>query len=233
MQASELEMGSNLMTLNRLQCAVVITRKLPYIENVSVLKHYPDGVELRVTECTAAAALEAQGSWWLLNEDCKFLEQTQDPGDLPRILGLTPLAPSVAGHMAVDQEGGSEQVKLDGLKSLLAALRERGMSEGLSRFVDLSSGSTIYFGYGENLTVMVPVSGDFDRRILSLARVLETFEQRGETVSGTLDLTYGDNTARLLTSQWLPEQTTAPAVSAAPETSAVPASPTASADGGA
>ena len=34
--------------------------------------------------------------------------------------------------------------------------------------------------------------------------ILETFAQRGEQVTGTLDLTYGSGEARLLPDQWLP-----------------------------
>ncbi|MDD5938740.1 MAG: cell division protein FtsQ, partial [Clostridiales bacterium] len=61
------------------------------------------------------------------------------------------------------------------------------------------------FGYGADLTVVVPMTGDFEKRIFSLQRVMETFQERGETVTGTLDLTYGDEQARLLTSRWTPE----------------------------
>ena len=50
----------------------------------------------------------------------------------------------------------------------------------------------------------VPMEGDFALRVYSLQQTLETFAQQGETVTGTLELTYGDTQARLLTERWLP-----------------------------
>jgi len=226
--ASGVELGENLLPVNRPVCADAITSKLPYVENVAVIKRLPDTVELRVTETTALAALEASGSWWLLNGRCKLLEQGDASlrGNLPRVLGLTPLAPSLSDWVAVDQGNGSEQLKLNGLKNLFAALEARDMAGQLSEFIDLSSGNAIYFGYGEELTVVVPISGDFDRRVLSLERTLETFEEQGDTVTGTLDLTYGDNTARLLTTRWLPDEQTLNGGANVPATPSPSPSPT-------
>ena len=100
-----------------------------------------------------------------------------------------------------------EQAKLEGLKGLLAALKGRGMHFGLHDFIELS-GSSIYFDYGEDLTVVVPLTGDFGRRAACLQRSLETLQESGEKVRGTLDLTSGDSEARLLPERWLPENWT-------------------------
>jgi len=206
--ASGVEIGENLFLVSRPKTANAIMKALPYVENVVPVHRLPDAIELRVTETSAVAVIEADGGWWLINESCKLLERGEGtpPADLPRVLGLEPLSPTLASRLAVDQTGGTEQMKLDGLKGLLKALKARGMAEGASEFIDLSSGSAIYFGYGEELTVVVPMSGDFDRRALSLQRTLETLEAQGERAMGTLDLTYGDGQARLLTSRWTPAE---------------------------
>ena len=78
------------------------------------------------------------------------------------------------------------------------------MAQGVTDFIDLSASNVIRFGYGEELTVAVPMEGNFDLRVYSLQQTLETFAQQGETVAGTLELTYGDAQARLLTERWLP-----------------------------
>ena len=54
---------------------------------------------------------------------------------------------------------------MEGLKGLLAALEARGMEENVKTFIDLTSANAIYFDYGEELTVVVPTSGNFDRVI--------------------------------------------------------------------
>ena len=120
----------------------------------------------------------------------------------PNVIGLHPLEPKAGEWISVEI---GEQDKLEGLRQLLTALRDRGLVGGVTGFIDLSASNVIHFGYGESLTVAVPAAGDFDLRAFSLKRVLETFEQRGEVISGTLDLTYGDGEARLLTERWMPE----------------------------
>ena len=97
-----------------------------------------------------------------------------------------------------------EQLRLEGLQKLLTALDSRGMAGNVTEFIDLSAANVIRFGYGEELTVAVPMEGDFALRVYSLQQTLETFAQQGETVTGTLELTYGDTQARLLTERWLP-----------------------------
>ena len=204
MEASGVEVGDNLFLINRPQTASNILRRLPYVETAVPVQHLPDRVELRITECVPVAALRIDGVWWRIDHRGKLLEQ----GDksistgLPVVSGLHPVPPTLGGRLAAEIE---EQTKLEGLRSLRGALTQRGMAENVTDFIDLTSSGTIYFGYGNDLTVAVPVSGDFELRVFSLQAVMDTFAQRGERVAGTLDLTYGDDRARLLTERWLPK----------------------------
>lgn len=201
--ASGVEVGDNLFLVNRPQTAQSILRKLPYVENAVPVHRLPDTVELHITECAPAAAFRFEGSWWLLDARGKLLEQGDKSivGNLPEVRGLHPVEPTVGEWMKVDI---SEQVRLEGLEQLLTALDAREMAEGVTEFIDLSASNVIRFGYGPELTVAVPMEGDFALRVYSLQQTLETFAQQGETVTGTLELTYGDAQARLLTERWLP-----------------------------
>lgn len=201
--ASGVEIGDNLFLVNRPRTAQSILGALPYVENAVPVHRLPDTVELHITECIPAAALNCGGEWWLMDPRGKLLEQGGETlaRGYPNVIGLHPLEPEAGEWISVEI---GEQDKLEGLQKLLTALRDRGLVEGITGFIDLSSSNVIYFGYGENLTVAVPMTGDFDLRAFSLKRVLETFEQQGEIISGTLDLTYGDGEARLLTERWMP-----------------------------
>ncbi|MCI8651060.1 MAG: FtsQ-type POTRA domain-containing protein [Oscillospiraceae bacterium] len=201
--ASGVELGDNLFLVNRPQTALNITRELPYVEKVAPVHRPPDTVELHITETFAAAAIQIEDSWWLINASGKLLEQGGESlvGDLPVVQGLHPVDPILGGRLTVELE---EQIKLEGLQQLLTALAQREMLGQITEFVDLTAANAIYFGCGGDLTVVVPMSGNFELRVFSLQRVLESFSQRGEDISGTLDLTYGDDQARLLTERWLP-----------------------------
>lgn len=202
-EASGVELGDNLLLVNKPQTARNINRRLPYVESVSPIRRLPDTLELRITETVAAARLETAEGAWLINAGGKIVELGTDGGEeLPLILGLEPITPALGARLTVEP---LDQTRLDGLKGLLAALDKRGMTSGVRSFIDLTATNVIRFDYGADLTVAVPMSGDFDRRILSLERVLETFAQQGQQVTGTLDLTYGDDQARLTTERWLPE----------------------------
>lgn len=203
-EASGVEVGDNLFLVNRPQTAQKILGALPYVENAVPVHRLPDTVELHITECVPAAALECEGEWWLMDPRGKLLEQGGDTmvWGYPNVIGLHPLEPKAGEWISVDI---GERDRLEGLRKLLTALRDRELLGGVRGFIDVSASNVIYFGYGEGLTVAVPAAGDFDLRAFSLKRVLETFEQRGEVISGTLDLTYGDGEARLLTERWMPE----------------------------
>lgn len=202
--ASGVELGDNLFLVNKPQTARSITRRLPYVEKVSPVRLLPDTLELRVVESRAAVVLEVDGVRWLLSRGGKLLEQgdrTLGEG-LPLVAGLTPVTPAVGSPMAVAVE---DQARLDTLKALLTALTDRDMMERTTEFIDLTSATTVYFGCDGALTVKVPMGGDMDGLVFRLQRTIETFQQRGEVVTGTLDLTYGDGKAHLLTERWLPD----------------------------
>lgn len=201
--ASGVESGDNLFLVNRPQTAQSILRQLPYVENAVPVHRLPDTVELHITECVPTAAIWSGGSWWLLDARGKLLEEGNSTitGALPEVRGLDPVDPSVGEWLKVDI---AQQTRLEGLQQLLTALKGRGMAGNVTEFIDLSASNVIRFGFGEELTVAVPVEGNFELRVYSLQQTLETFAMQGETVTGTLELTYGDSQARLLTERWLP-----------------------------
>ena len=203
--ASGVELGENLLLISKPQTAGSIQKQLPYVQNVFVIRRPPDGLVLRITESAAAAVIQTEDAWWLMDARGKLLDWGGESakGSLPVVSGLHPVEPGLGSWLTVAPE---ENMKLDSLVALLTALADRGMVGNVTGFVDLNAANTIYFGFGDNLTVAVPMTGDFDRRVFSLQRVLVTFQQRGESVTGTLDLTYGDEQARLLTERWLPGQ---------------------------
>ena len=202
--ASEVKTGDNLFRLNRPQVARNITKALSYVENVTPVIHLPDTLELRVTENTAVAVLESGNLFWVIDARGKLLES----GDrsiapkLPLVLGLTPLEPEVGDQMAVAEE---EQLRLSNFNAMLKALDGVGLTRQLTDFVDLRAPANIYFGFGGELTVAVSAAADFHEQAFRFQRVLETFAKQGETVQGTLDLTYEGKQARLLSSRWVPD----------------------------
>lgn len=202
--AAGVEQGDNLFTLNKYQIAGRILTQLPYVDDVTISRKLPDTLIFEVTESAGVAWVESGGAYWLLNGSCKLLEMGDATltKDKPQLLGLTPVNPSVGNTLTVATE---EQDKLERLQAFLEAIQARGMTGSLTAFLDLSSGNEIRFGYGENLTVVFPMNGDFDDATYELKRTLETMDERGITRTGTLDLNYESREVHLLPDRWMPE----------------------------
>lgn len=205
--ASGVEQGDNLFMLNKGQMVSQILTRLPYVDDLSIDRKLPDTLIFHVTESTAIAWIESRGSCWLLDHRCKILEAGDSSlaEGLPRVIGLTPLDATVGNRLTVAPE---EQNKVERLREFLAAIANRQMTGSLTSFIDLSSENEIRFGYGENLTVIFPLNGDFDQETYELKRALESMDERGIPRTGTLDQNYEGRESHLLPERWLPSQIT-------------------------
>ena len=204
---SGVEQGDNLFGLNKYQISSRIYTQLPYIDTVNIIRRYPDTLVIHVTAGTPAAWLESGGAVWLLDSRGTLLESGDDALSAGRaqVLGLEAVNPAVGSLLTVPPE---QQDRLDRLRDFLAAIQVRQMTGSLTGFIDLTSDYEIRFGYGENLTVLFPMSGDFADNTYYLQQTLWTMDEEGIPRNGTLDLTYGASEARLLPERWLPEGVT-------------------------
>ena len=165
--ASGVQQGDNLFALNKSHMISQILTRLPYVDDLSIQRKLPDTLVFYVTESVPVAWVESGGTCWLLDHRCKILEAGDSSltENLPQVMGLTPLDPSVGGRLTVAPE---EQNKLDQLREFFTAIGEMQMTGSLTGFVDLSSENEIRFGYGADLTVIFPLNGDFDQETYEL-----------------------------------------------------------------
>ena len=203
--ASGVQQGDNLFTLNKSKMVSQILTRLPYVDDLSIERKLPDTLLFYVTESVPVAWIDSDGTYWLLDHRCKILEAGDSSltEGLPEVLGLTPVDATVGSRLTVNPE---EQNKLDRLREFFAAIAGRQMTGSLTSFIDLSSENEIRFGYGENLTVIFPLNGDYDQETYELKRALESMDERGIPRTGTLDQNYEGRETHLLPERWLPGQ---------------------------
>ena len=221
---SGVEQGDNLFGLNKYQISSRIYTQLPYIDTVTFVRHYPDTLVIRVTAGVPAGWFESGGQCWLVDSRGKILESGGESlaEGRARILGLDPVNPTVGSPVTVPPE---QQEKLERLLDFLAAIQARQMTGSLRSFLDLTAEHELRFGYGDNLTVLFPMNGDFRDNTYYLQQTLWTMDEEGIPRNGTLDLTYGNLEARLLPERWLPDGVDAPAPEPEETTDAVPVQP--------
>ena len=201
---SGVEQGDNLFALNKYQISSRIYTQLPYIDTVNFVRRYPDTLVIHVTAGTPAAWFESGGSCWLVDSRGKILESGDESlaSGRAQLLGLEPVKPTVGNTITVREE---EQTRLERLTAFLSAIQARQMTGSLTSFIDLTADYELRFGYGDNLTVLFPMNGDFTQSTYYLQQTLWTMDERGIPRNGTLDLTYGDSEAHLLPERWLPD----------------------------
>lgn len=143
--------GDNLFAVRAGRVSWELQSRLPYIRAVSVRRALPNTLTITVTEGEALAAVSGGGSWWLLDEDGKILENASTPGGYARIAGLTPLAPAVGTHLAAGEE---ERQRLDCLRELLGGLADNGLARRLD-WVNLGEDYRLIFSLDERFTVYI------------------------------------------------------------------------------
>ena len=114
--ASGIEMGSNLLTLSRAQVSGSIISNLPYVDTVRVGIILPDTVNIEITELDVVYAIEdAEGVWWLMNDQGKIVEQTNSitAKDYTRVLGVRLSNPAI-GQQAEAYEVGMPTITVTG-----------------------------------------------------------------------------------------------------------------------
>ena len=202
-EASGIEQGDNLLTLNGAKICGRITTKLPYVKQARVEISLPDKVKIEIVELDVAYAIrDDQNNWWLIDATGKVVEQVSNADTInkTRILGVT-LASPEAGQQAVAVEPvpdettengatipvtihGSE--RLNAVISILKYLEENGIL-GTMASVDVSSMSDIQLWFEDRYQILL---GNTDQLSYKVKAMKQALDQSGEYQSGILDVSF-------------------------------------------
>lgn len=192
-EASGIRQGDNLIILPAMRVSALIQTKLPYVERVAIQPAYPDGLLIKVTERVAAASVDSAEGRWLISTQGKLLEKDNGTIQAIRITGLTAVGAYAGGILQAAEE---EQLTLEYVKELLAALERQGMLAQCTA-LDCTSATSMTLDYGI-YRLRLPRGGDYGYYIQltqsALARGLEDGKIL-EGQSGLLDLTVTDGRA--------------------------------------
>lgn len=184
-EASEIEMGDNLVTLWTWQINQLVGSKLPYVQRVVLDHTFPDKVTLRVVERTVAATVVGNGSQWLMAADGYLLETTGQSQGIA-IVGLEVVDPQAGQPMQVSEK---DQSKGEAIVPLMEALKRAGKLDQCTKF-DCSAASSILVSYGIH-QLRFPLHGDYDRMLELFQAALDSGQVPNE--SRVFDFTILDN----------------------------------------
>ena len=204
-EASGVQLGDNLLMLNKNQAIARILTRLPYISSVSMHKRYPGTLSLTVTENEPVAAIQTgKQSWWLVDVNGKLLQQAAGSQSCMVVMGLTLVEPRSGelirvpdGTIGVTSGGNnvppSQQLQRSSLLQLLHPLQDYDLQSKV-RSVDLTSESELVLDYDGRLKVKIPLDADYDYCIKYFARILTDYidVKWSDKDKGVLDMTYDD-----------------------------------------
>ena len=76
--ASGVELGDNLVLLDKYRIAQRIYTELPYVTEARINRKFPSTLVLEVTETTAVASIQGAGGYWLLSAKGKLVEAAEE-----------------------------------------------------------------------------------------------------------------------------------------------------------
>lgn len=185
-EASGLEIGDNLLLVNRAAVAGSIKARMPYVRDVSVSPSMPDTVVIRLRESDVAALVKSDiGASWYINTGGRVMGSSVEGfrGQVIALSGFTISAPK-NGQQAVAAEEKTEHMAA--ALHLLSQMEGTGLI-GQITAVDVEKPYDIIAHIGDRLEVWLGSTENLEYKTQYLQVVLDELE---EYQTGVIDLTF-------------------------------------------
>lgn len=185
-RAIDIEQGDNLFFFDRFAAISRVFAKLPYIEEVSVVRKLPNKVTIEVVESTALAYIKLGDERWTLDHNCKVLGKAADgeTGQLVEVSGITP-GTLLIGEQLTTADGDTAVVEQ--LAEVLYQIQERGLTSYIS-LVDITDTNDVQLSYAGRYTVKLGNSSGTEHKFGMLVSVVAKL---GAEDVGLIDLSDG------------------------------------------
>lgn len=212
MEASGIQEGESLISLNTIGAAARVLKALPYVESVQVGIKLPDTVNIEIKEYEVAYAIRDQdGLWWRITSNGKVLEQVNggQATENAQILGVVLASPAVneqavAGETATATAGTDETAEstetvatqpnliqpAQRLSTVLGILQQLEAHEILGQVasIDVSDMSRIVLWYGTQYEVILGDETQMEKKVAAMTAAIRSSLQSYD--SGTLDVSF-------------------------------------------
>ncbi len=185
-EASGLELGENLLMVNKGAVAGNVKAALPYVDQVSVGRILPDTVVISVRESQQAFCAQTDtNTLWLISPSGKALERIDASlqEDYPQLVGVTLNNPA-AGQTVT----AVNQTALDAALALLSALDGTGILEHAAQ-INVEKEYDIVLQYDDRYEVQLGSAERLDYKIQYLQAILE---ELSDYQAGVIDLTLAE-----------------------------------------
>jgi cell division protein FtsQ len=181
-EISGIEIGDNLIFMDRNAVDLHIRTAMPYVQEVRIKRIVPNKINIDITESIPVATIDAEGSRWIIDKDGRVLEKTLITGqsEFIEVVGIVPLTPVVGQKLAVSEEAATNYTYLT---DILNALSAQELSKSTSK-LDITNISNITMDYGGRFTVLLGSGEDIEFKLNKLKEVIAALapEDHGKIV---------------------------------------------------
>ncbi len=184
----DIQKGDNLFFLDRKGREKRLRAQYPFFESVWIERDMPNRMVLHIKEALPIAAVNGiQGGWFVLDKNCRVLEQTDQYGakDIAQVMGIRTSGADAGKTLTADNMQAVEDLKL-----LANALDNAGMA-GKATLYNLQDTENIWFLYEERFAVCVGDTSELPRK-LAILDALVRGDQFTPSDSGSINLALGD-----------------------------------------
>ena len=183
-EASGIKVGDNLFTIKKSDAVNGIFASLPYVEETTISKVFPNKIIITVTEGLGIGCVDSDSGSWLINSRCKILRkaETSDIDSTIKITGISIVEPEAGKLLAVIDE---DSLNLEYLKDAMDAFNTRDMLNNITE-IDLSAVSNLKFRYMDRYDVRLGKNNSLGYKLDLLQSAIDKV---GDNEVGTFDLT--------------------------------------------
>ena len=200
-EASGIELGDNLLTVNKAAVAARIKTALPYVAEVQIKVSLPNTVTLLVTEYEVTYAIrDEQNGWWLINREGRILEPTsaQEADDHICVTGMTICVPEVGQTLQPAGGEDTDETELSAQReAVILVLQTLETEPDIAKqivSIDVRASYDISMWYGTQYQIVFGNTSRMTYKIAALRGVLDTFAKENQMYNtGVIDVSFVDS----------------------------------------
>ena len=168
--ASRIEIGDNMVLIDRIAAGRRVREALQYVSAVRVTVTFPGTVNIEVQESAAVAWVRFHNGFLVIDSAGRIIRQEGIlPSGLIEIRGIDPVLSEVGTQLESET---ATQAQLNAMAATLMAIENARIADGVS-YLDVSSVANIYFEYLDLYTVILGTTDNIERKLELLPIALE------------------------------------------------------------